>query len=113
MEAAVLLGLIGIGYLNNNRNENIEVNVNKEINIPSGDNVYNSGYYDETNKVIKSLAENNFEEANNTIQKLLIIMDYINHYNRFQKIKRRLKVSQILNIHIVQLVVDLLKNLIF
>ena len=45
MEAVVLLGLVGAGYLFNKQNEdNNPVNkvVNKDISMPSGDNLYNS-----------------------------------------------------------------------
>ena len=44
MEAVVLLGLVGAGYLFNKGNENnnpINNAVNKEISDPSGDNLYN------------------------------------------------------------------------
>ena len=33
MEAFVLAGLVGVGYLYNSKNDNVDVNVNREINI--------------------------------------------------------------------------------
>jgi len=66
MEAVVLIGLVGAGYLFNKQNEdNNPVNkaVNKDISIPSGDNLYNSDFYNETDKMIRNLANTNFEAS--------------------------------------------------
>jgi hypothetical protein len=55
MEAAVLLGLIGAGYLVNKSNEEgqpQEIDVNRQINFPNGDNVYNSEEIDKNEKMI-------------------------------------------------------------
>ena len=71
MEALVLAGLIGFGYLYNSKEENVDVTVNKELNLSGGNNVYNQGYYDETQKLIKSLAETNFEASNNEHSKII------------------------------------------
>ena len=72
MEAIVLAGLIGIGYLYKDSNDNdINITINDVNNRPNGDNVYNSGYYDETQNLIKSLVENNFEESNNPNSKII------------------------------------------
>ena len=63
MEAVVLLGLVGAGYLFNKQNEdNNPVNkvVNKDISMPSGDNLYSSDFYNETDKMIRNLANTNF-----------------------------------------------------
>ena len=57
MEAVVLLGLVGAGYLFNKQNEdNNPVNkaVNKDISMPSGDNLYSSDFYNETDKMIRN-----------------------------------------------------------
>ena len=66
MEAVVLLGLVGAGYLFNKQNEdNNPVNkaVNKDISMPSGDNLYNSDFYNETDKMIRNLGNTNFESS--------------------------------------------------
>tara|TARA_B100000686_G_C16765304_1_gene961363 strand:+ start:132 stop:1919 length:1788 start_codon:yes stop_codon:yes gene_type:complete len=66
MEAVVLLGLVGAGYLFNKGNENnnpINNAVNKEISDPSGDNLYNSDFYNETDNMIRNLASKNFESS--------------------------------------------------
>ena len=43
MEALVLLGIIGVGYLANEKNENknpVDVSVSNEINYPSNNNTF-------------------------------------------------------------------------
>ena len=66
MEAAVLLGLVGVGYLFNQKNEdNNPINnaVKKDISTPNGDNLYNSDFYNETDNMIRNLASANFESS--------------------------------------------------
>ena len=66
MEAAVLIGLIGLGQLiNNDKDENTPVinTIHDDINTSNGDNIYNSNYYKETNEVINELAEDNFNDS--------------------------------------------------
>ena len=74
MEVAVLAGLVGIGYLFNKDNDDknpINTEVKKEISTPNGDNVYNSEFYEEADKVVRALAKSNFdsshEEGSNVI----------------------------------------------
>ena len=60
MEAAILMGLVGLGHLVNTTNENknpINTNVNKDIVIPNGNNVYDSSFYEEANNHVRALAE--------------------------------------------------------
>ena len=48
MEAAVLIGLMGAGYLLNkdkDEHNNVSLDVNKQINFPSMNNTYDSTYY--------------------------------------------------------------------
>ena len=74
MEAVVLVGLLGAGYMYNSKNEDnnpIDTPVNKEINMPSGNNVYDSNHYNESEKLVRSLAENNFEESQNDHSKVI------------------------------------------
>ena len=74
MEAAVLIGLLGAGYMYNSKEEGknpINTTVNKEINMPSGENVYDSNHYEKSEKVIQSLAATNFEESHNENTKLI------------------------------------------
>ena len=78
MEAAVLLGLIGTGYLVNKSNEEgqpQEVNINRQINFPNGDNIYNSEEIDKNEKMIQSKLESNYEEAQNKHSKLVNPLD--------------------------------------
>lgn len=78
MEAAVLLGLIGTGYLVNKSNEEgqpQEVNINRQINFPNGDNIYNSEEIDKNEKMIQSKLESNYEEAHNKHSKLVNPLD--------------------------------------
>ena len=66
MEAAVLIGLMGVGYLFNKQNEDnnpINQSVRKDISTPNGDNLYNSEFYNETDKMIRNLAGANFESS--------------------------------------------------
>ena len=66
MEVAVLAGLVGIGYLLNSKNKDnnpINNSVQKEVSTPNGENVYHSEFYNEADKVIRTLASNNFEES--------------------------------------------------
>ena len=74
MEAVVLLGLIGAGYLVNKTNEDSipqEINVNKDINFPNGDNIYHSEQIDKNKKMIQSRLASNYEEAQNQNSKLI------------------------------------------
>ena len=66
MEAAVLLGLVGVGYLFNQKNEDnnpINNSVNKDISTPNGENLYNSNFYNETDNMVRNLASTNFESS--------------------------------------------------
>ena len=65
MEALVIIGLIGIGLVTSNNDDNNHVNseVDVDINNPSSDNLYHSDFYDESQKVIKNRALNNFESS--------------------------------------------------
>ena len=64
MEAIVLAGLLGAGYLINKDEEDknpITKPMKKTISVPNGENVYNSEQYNETDNLIRSLARKNFE----------------------------------------------------
>ena len=66
MEALVLAGLLGAGYLINKDEEDknpITKPINKTISIPNGENIYNSEQYNETDNLIRSLARKNFESS--------------------------------------------------
>ena len=69
MEAAVLLGLVAVGYLKNKEDSGdnpIISNVNTDVQLSNGENVYESGnYYQETKKEVKDLVENNFNKSLN------------------------------------------------
>ena len=69
MEAAVLLGLVAIGYLKNKEDKGdnpIIPSVNSNPNLTNGENIYESGnYFQETKKEIKNLVENNFHQSFN------------------------------------------------
>ena len=66
MEAAVLIGLMGAGYLLNkdkDENNNVSLDVNKQINFPSMNNTYDSTYIQDVDKMVRTLAEDNFEAS--------------------------------------------------
>ena len=66
MEALVLMGIIGVGYLANENNENkdpVDVNVSKQINFPSNNNVYDSNHYNEVENNVKSKVEESYEKS--------------------------------------------------
>ena len=66
MEVAILSGLVGLGYLyneSNKGNDPINTSVQNEASTPNGDNIYNSEFYNEADKVIRTLAKDNFESS--------------------------------------------------
>ena len=66
MEALVLAGLLGAGYLINKEEEDknpITTPAKKEITVPNGENIYNSEHYNETDNLVRSLAKKNFESS--------------------------------------------------
>ena len=67
MEAAILLGLVGIGYLKNKDQKTpIDTTVNEDISKINTGNIYDStNYYKETNEQVKELAKKNFGDSFN------------------------------------------------
>ena len=66
MEALVIIGLIGIGLATSNNeddNNHITNEVEGEVNVPSSNNLYNSDFYDQSQKIIKNRALTNFESS--------------------------------------------------
>lgn len=66
MEALVLAGLVGVGYLFNEEKQKknpINVSVNSEISTPNGENLYNSEFYNQADQTVRTLANNNFEAS--------------------------------------------------
>lgn len=66
MEVAILSGLVGLGYLyneSNKGNDPINTSVQNDASTPNGDNIYNSEFYNEADKVIRTLAKDNFESS--------------------------------------------------
>lgn len=65
MEAAILLGLVGIGYLKNKEQKTpIDSTVIEDISKVNTGNVYDStNYYKETNEQVKELAKENFTDS--------------------------------------------------
>ena len=66
MEVAILSALVGLGYLFNEGNQNndpINTNVTNEASTPNGENIYNSNDYEEVDKVMRTLAEDNFKAS--------------------------------------------------
>ena len=87
MEAAILVGLIGAGLiLNKDDKTPIQNNVNKEISFPSMDNAYESNYYDQTQGIVKELAEKRFNESNqpgNTVNSQKTKVNHEYHFYHF------------------------------
>tara|TARA_B100000214_G_scaffold363714_1_gene329536 strand:+ start:1704 stop:3440 length:1737 start_codon:yes stop_codon:yes gene_type:complete len=75
MEAAVLLGLVAVGYLKNKKDDGdnpVITNVNSNVNMSNGENIYDSGdYYNETKKEVKDLVDNNFNSSINEGSKVI------------------------------------------
>jgi len=66
MEVAILGGLVGLGYLFNESNQDnnpVNTTINKEASVPNGDNIYNSEHYNKVDGEIRQLAKDNFEES--------------------------------------------------
>jgi len=66
MEVAILGGLVGLGYLFNENNENnnpVNTTINENASVPNGDNIYNSEHYNRVDDEIRQLAKDNFEES--------------------------------------------------
>ena len=73
MEVAVLAGLVGIGYLFNESNENndpVNTTIQNEASTPNGDNIYNSEHYNHVDETIRNMARDNFEESYNLNMKV-------------------------------------------
>tara|TARA_B100001094_G_scaffold249792_1_gene247159 strand:- start:285 stop:2033 length:1749 start_codon:yes stop_codon:yes gene_type:complete len=66
MEALVLLGLVGAGYLyNSNKEDQVPVtsSVKKQVVVPNGENVYHSEKYQEVDHLVRSLAKEKFDKS--------------------------------------------------
>ena len=66
MEVAILSGLVGLGYLfneNNKDNNPVNTSVKNDAATPNGDNIYDSEFYNEADKTIRTLAKDNFESS--------------------------------------------------
>ena len=65
MEATILVGLLGAGYLLNNSEEKnpVDTNVDKTVNLPSMENQYESDNYNKSQEKLMKLASENFEES--------------------------------------------------
>ena len=58
METAILMGLVGIGYLANNSNrDEAHPEIHPDINTPSHSTVYDQNNYSESKKVEQTLAK--------------------------------------------------------
>jgi hypothetical protein len=71
MEVAILGGLVGLGYLFNEKNQNnnpVNSNVNIQPNVPNGDNIYNSEHYNHVDEKIRLMAKENFEESQQKLE---------------------------------------------
>ena len=67
MEAAVLLGLVAVGYFKNKENNGdnpIITNVKSDVKLTNGENIYDSGnYYQETKKEVNDLVKEKFNKS--------------------------------------------------
>jgi hypothetical protein len=64
MEALAIIGLIGIGLLSSNDEEdNTNTNIKKDIHLPTSDNLYNSSFYEKSNQIILNKSARNFESS--------------------------------------------------
>ena len=64
MEALAIIGLIGIGLISSNDDEdNTDTSVRKTVSLPTSDNLYNSEFYEKSNEIIRNKAGQNFEST--------------------------------------------------
>tara|TARA_B110000495_G_scaffold127220_1_gene110664 strand:- start:704 stop:2476 length:1773 start_codon:yes stop_codon:yes gene_type:complete len=63
MEALVIIGLIGAGLLSSKDKDKTETRVNKEIHLPTSDNLYSSEFYEKSNEMIHNISGKNFESS--------------------------------------------------
>ena len=83
MEASVLVGLLGIGYFLNQKEDSknpIDTNVNKTLNLPSMENQYESDHYNQTQEKLMKLTSENFEESQRH-SNIINNQNIINHNN--------------------------------
>jgi len=73
MEATILVGLIGVGWLFNENENPIDITIqkDKDINYPTGDSIYTSNNINENEKLIKSLVTSNFEQSHDKNSKII------------------------------------------
>ena len=67
MEASILLGILGVGYLlnnsNNSNNSNNDNNNNDNINLPIEADAYKSDYFKESDQEYKKRIFENYEKS--------------------------------------------------
>ena len=74
MEVVILGGLVGLGYLFNDNNENnnpVNTTIKDDPSVPNGDNIYNSEHYNRVDQEIRQLAKDNFEESQQKNPKII------------------------------------------
>ena len=73
MEAIVLLGIIGIGYLTNKENENnpVDNHVNKIINYPGNNNTYDSTHFNNVENEIQNKVEQNYQDSRDSSKNIV------------------------------------------
>ena len=83
METAILLGLIGLGYLqkNNNRDE-AHPEIKYEYNTPAHNSVYDQNNFEESKKEEKILAEDLIKDMNDTTTNIVDINGVTNNSHR-------------------------------
>ena len=89
MEALVLMGIIGVGYLANEQNENknpVDKIVSKEINQPSNNNLYDSNHFNEIENAVKEKVEDSYKQSRDP-QSNVVSNQKIDDYNFKENLK--------------------------
>lgn len=83
METAILLGLIGIGYLQkqSNRNE-AHPEISADLNLPKHNSVYDQNNFDESKKTEKTLAEDVIRRMNDDSTNIVDVNGITNNAHR-------------------------------
>lgn len=89
MEALVLMGIIGVGYLANEQNENknpVDRIVSKEISQPNNNNLYDSNHFNEIENEVKEKVEESYKQSRDP-QSNVISNQKIDDYNFKENLK--------------------------
>ena len=83
METAILLGLIGIGYLQKESNrDEAHPEISADLNLPKHNSVYDQNNFDESKKIEKTLAEDVIRRMNDDNTNIVDVNGITNNAHR-------------------------------